>query len=350
MKLVIWRRSSKAFCLWRTLKVAAILLLLIFVVMPIRNTVLYFVLPKLWMEQPSLFLLKVMTHNQYFPIEQTPLGQNPAPIQVDLKEIEQEQYQLPAYPAFHAKVKELKEKAEEGDAESEQELQELMRFQPQMVDQDRAVFLFTLKVFTEACKAANLTWFLISGSALGAIRHHGMIPWDDDVDIVMNGSEWITIRNVLSDVKGFDLFTPSYNQWKFFMHDLPQGNRPFKWPNLDIFFFAEDDTYIWATTWGAKGSLANKKTDVFPLTTKKFEIFQLPVARYIKSLITAEYGDYHSGCKTAEYVHKTNEKHASTSLVSIDCAKLHKVFPFVFYATNADGAIVEQLQVDGKPV
>ncbi|GFR64785.1 lipopolysaccharide cholinephosphotransferase licD [Elysia marginata] len=350
MKMANWRRSSKAFCLWRTMKVAAVLLLLIFAVMPIRNTVLYFALPRLWMEQPSLFLLKVMTHNQYFPVEETPLGKSPAPIEVDLSEVKQERYQLKAYPAFYAKTKALGEQADKGDAAARQELEEYMRFKPLMADEDRAVFLYTLKVFSQACEAANLTWFLISGSALGAIRHHGMIPWDDDVDIVMNGSEWINIRNTLGNVKGFDLFTPSYSQWKFYLHDLPQGNRPFKWPNLDIFFFTEDDTYIWATTWGAKGSLANKKTDVFPLTTKQFEIFDVPVARYCKSLITAEYGDYHSGCKTAAYVHKTNEQFPESKLVSIDCKKLHKVFPFVFYATDSTGAIVEQLQINGKPV
>ena len=42
-----------------------------------------------------------------------------------------------------------------------------------------------LKIFDKLCKDNNLEYFLNYGNLLGAIRHKGFIPWDDDVDVSM---------------------------------------------------------------------------------------------------------------------------------------------------------------------
>ena len=42
-----------------------------------------------------------------------------------------------------------------------------------------------LKDFIDICEKNNLVYFGIAGTAIGAIRHGGFIPWDDDIDVAM---------------------------------------------------------------------------------------------------------------------------------------------------------------------
>lgn len=50
--------------------------------------------------------------------------------------------------------------------------------------------LETLKSLHELCEAHGLRYFITAGTMLGAVRHGGFIPWDDDLDIAMPRSDY----------------------------------------------------------------------------------------------------------------------------------------------------------------
>ncbi len=71
--------------------------------------------------------------------------------------------------------------------------------------QAQLVQLHILHVFHRICEEHNLTYFLLAGTALGAARHGGFIPWDDDLDVAMPRKDYKKFRKIAATVLPDDL-------------------------------------------------------------------------------------------------------------------------------------------------
>lgn len=78
----------------------------------------------------------------------------------------------------------------------------------------KSVMLNATVEISKICKKNNINVFLVGGSALGAVRHHGFIPWDDDLDISMTRSDFEKFKLIFENELGdkYILTAPNYSK------------------------------------------------------------------------------------------------------------------------------------------
>lgn len=108
-----------------------------------------------------------------------------------------------------------------------------------------------LKWFHLFCEENNLRYYIIAGTMLGAVRHGGMIPWDDDIDVGMPRSDYEKLRQISNSKNN-------------------KGKYIFEYPRVD----KKDFPFLWAKLYDTTTTLIEKQRyttkrgiyiDIFPL-------------------------------------------------------------------------------------
>jgi len=185
-----------------------------------------------------------------------------------------------------------------------------------------------LVAFVEAAEKLNITYFMTYGTLLGAYRHDGLIPWDDDLDVMISSTDEDKMYTALHGLAPRYDCVPYGQRLKLFS---PLGDTispiqdyyPFTFPSLDIFLYNNTEEILWDVAYyGGEIALAT----VFPLVKMQFWGLSLNAPkdslRYLEELGYEVYV-----CKTNSYDHRQEE--VLNNIVAVSCKDLEYLYPTI---------------------
>ncbi len=86
-----------------------------------------------------------------------------------------------------------------------------MQYKQDELEKVQSLALTILKEVHRVCIENNIPYFIIGGTALGAVRHKGFIPWDDDIDIGMMREDYNKFIRISPEKLGSKYFLQHFS-------------------------------------------------------------------------------------------------------------------------------------------
>ncbi len=144
------------------------------------------------------------------------------------------------------------------------------------------ILLAYLLEIDRICKKHNIKYFLAGGTLLGAIRHHGFIPWDDDADVMMLREDYDRFLEVARDELPENIFLQ--------LPHTEKGNyNPFTKLRIDNTMFATEFTghFLWMHNGIFFDILAHDRTGRHKWSQK----LHLMATMLMRSIVFNKWGD-----------------------------------------------------------
>ncbi|XP_045198817.1 uncharacterized protein LOC123553134 [Mercenaria mercenaria] len=221
----------------------------------------------------------------------------------------------------------------------------LLAFRQTITQKEFLILRDILVTFKHACETNNLTYLLYGGSLLGAYRHAGLIPWDDDVDIWMDFQQAPMAERVLRNILGYSLQKEKgdTNLWKL-SSDSSKPNktktgRREVFPYIHILFFVGNSTHVRHLEGAVNNRTVFPRNDIFPPKKMLFEDEEYFIPNNAHAVIKRKYGQTNvctaRDLETLQYVK------------AVSCDELYPYYPFIT-RTHVHNIQRETLTFGGK--
>lgn len=196
---------------------------------------------------------------------------------------------------------------------------------PRMDPHDAGKFYDLLMKVDKIFEENKIPYCAIFGTLLGAIRHGGMIPWDDDIDIAIpfeSKAPFESLKSTL-DAAGFELFFYEPYFYKIFPKDginlvKEDGTvLPCKYPFIDIFTVRQVHNtcyYVWYTDPNMNmlpakdqghGWCLYPKEFSYPFPKVAFGPMHIPIPHNAREILERDYGADWDQVAYATFNHRT---------------------------------------------